>query len=137
MSRRRLAGVLLLLFAVYRAQVGGGLISSPAPFKTDILRMLIIENTEDRESYTPDQRAAILGTAEGSLIATVKARGGEYRILDKDQTDLSASPPWVAEAFAVPHEAIPWIVTAGPKSGTSEALPPKMPEILGALEAAK
>lgn len=101
----------------------GGIVGTHPPFKADKLCVLIVEETAARGSYTKGQRAAIMGTAPGSLIATVKARNGEYRILDKDQSNLANDAPWVAAAFAVPHPELPWIVAAGPKSGVSQKLP--------------
>lgn len=113
---------------------GGG---GKAPFKVDKPSILIVENTEDRDKYTADQRAAILAIGEGSLDAKIKERGGQFLVLDVNNTDMSQMPQWAKDAFAVPHPTIPWIVAAGPKRGTSEVLPSTMPEILKAAEAAK
>lgn len=136
MSRSQIIGCLILLFAAYQ-QFGGGIIGGSAPFPAEKLSVLIVEETSQRGSLTADQRAAITATAPGSLIATVKERGGEYRVLDKDQADFVQQPPWVALAFAVERKSLPWIVTAGPKRGVSEPLPATTAEILKAVEAAK
>lgn len=136
MKRSQLIGCLILLLAAYQ-QFGGGVIGGSAPFQTDKLSVLIVEETAQRGSLTADQRAAILATAPGSLIATVKERGGEYRVIDKDQTNFALDAPWVAKAFAVDRKSVPWIVTAGPSRGVSEPLPATTAEILKAVESAK
>lgn len=134
---RRLEGLVYCLLALTLLMRGGGSIGGSAPFPAERLNVLVVEETSQRGSLTADQRAALTGTAEGTMIAAVKKRGGEFRIIDKDQTDLSKDAPWVAKAFAVERKSVPWIVTAGPSRGVSEPLPATTAEILKAVESAK
>lgn len=135
--RRRVSGLVIFLFGLALLMRGGVGIGGSAPFETNKLSVLIVEETAQRGSLTADQRAALTAIGDGSMIAAVKARGGEYRIIDKDQTDLSKDVPWVAKAFAVERKSVPWIVAAGPSHGVSEPLPATTDEILKAVESAK
>lgn len=112
-----------------------------APFKADVPSMLIIEETAARDKLTADQRAAILGTKPGSVDAIIKERGGQFLVIDIDNSkpeDLTLMPQWVKDAALVAKkDRIPWVVAAGPHRGVNEALPETMPEILKAVEAAK
>lgn len=137
MSNRNLFFVILILVGalgpIFQGKVGG-----KAPFKTDKLSVLILEETTQRPSYTQDQLFAITGNGPGSVDEAVKLRGGEFYPLDVNNTDLKLMPQWVQDAAKVPHEPdIPWIVTAGPKYGVSEPLPKSRVDILKAVEAAK
>jgi len=146
MNPKRIGGLLILGAALLLATSGlkGCPVTPPVvdpivtvPFKTDKLAVLIIEETAERGRLKQGHLAAIMSTAPGSVIATVTARGGEYRILDKDQTNFANDRPWVKDAFAVPHPELPWIVAAGPKSGFSQKLPDTVAETLKLLEGVK
>lgn len=133
-SNKNLFFILLIIVGALGPLFQGG---GKAPFKTDQLSVLIIEETRLRDKLTPDQRAAILAVGEGSLDAKIKQRGGRFYILDVENTDLSQMPKWAQDAAAVPHPTVPWIIAAGPKRGSSEPLPETMPKILEVAEAAK
>lgn len=116
-------------------------IVAPAPFKTDKpLALLILEENDERNAYTPGQLEAMQSLAgPGSVHAVVDAiPGAEFRLLDKDQTDFSRDQPWVAEAFKVAAEknVRPWIVvsTAG-GGGFSKQMPAKAEDVVADLKA--
>lgn len=104
-----------------------------APFKTDKLAVLIVEETKNRAALP----VWVDSTLPESLRGVVKTRGGDFKLLDADQKDFANQPPWVAEAFKVPHPELPWIVAAGPQTGFSRKLPATADETLKLLEGVK
>ena len=100
-------------------------IGNRAPFVTDKLSVLIVEETDKR---TPALDAVFIATQKAALAA-----GGRYRQLDKDQRDLSMDEKWVQDAWIVKGEAVPWIVAATPRTGVNQALPPAPDEALKLL----
>jgi hypothetical protein len=132
-----LGGILLIGAAL----LGGGSVPGPAPrpdavvvappFKTDVLSVLIVEQTEEA-SRLPRSQAAILqnSTALRQWIRTAKA---DFRQLDADETGEFLDSKWKS-AMAVPRQSVPWIVIANPKSGFSGPLPKTIDETLALLE---
>ncbi len=93
---------------------GGGIVGSAAPFKTDVLAVLVVEETDTR---TPE-----LDAIEGAIQQAVTAAKGDYRRLDKDQSDLSKDSPWVQEAWKAKGPSVPWVIGANARTGVSQPL---------------
>jgi hypothetical protein len=133
---------LLLLLAgwLMLGDQGGGctlpIISEPPPFKADKLCVLVVEETDDRGTYTAGQREAIISLdGPGSIRGYVKAKGGEYLLWDKDQQPTANSPKWVADALKVRGDKLPSIVAATPKTGFGpRELPKDAAETIAALK---
>lgn len=135
MDRTRLSLSVLVLLALAFALVGGGGIGSPPPFATDKLAVLVIEETTERGKYTADQRNVIASTDANSVRGKVKAKGGEFHLIDESiaADKLALSPAWVQAAFKVKREGRPWIVGATPRRGFSMPLASEA-EVLAKVE---
>jgi hypothetical protein len=119
-----LAAVLVLFVDLSALRLPGIPIIGTAPFKTDKPSVLVIEESSDHVNYTAEQRAVVLSTRPESVKATIEAKGGRFHVIDDDMPadKLALAPPWVQEAFKVPHASIPWIVGADSRTGFSAPL---------------
>lgn len=108
----------------------------PPPFPAERLCVLIVEETDSRESYTAGQREAMTSLeGPGSIRGYVKSKQGEFLLWDKDQQPSEHSPKWVAEALKVINRGkLPWIVAATPRSGLTRELPADAVETVTALK---
>ena len=110
-----------------------GPIVSPAPFQSDDLCVLIVEETDDRNNYTAGQREAISGTTASS--PRKLAKDGNFIVLDKDNPPKAdASPQWLQDAWAKKGDSLPWIVAASKKGGFSKLLPGEVNATLDLLK---
>lgn len=129
-----IASILLLLVAGWLLFSDGAVspFVDPAPFVATKLCVLVVEETEDRGSYTPGQREVIASAA--SVREYVKAKGGEFYALDKD-VPLDKAAPWVQEARKVAQtNMLPWIVAATPSGGFTKQLPATAEETLADVQ---
>ena len=123
--------VVLWLLAVWMAAGDGGgcsipLVNDPPPFKAEKLCVLVVEETVDRNTYTPGQREAMLAVdGPGSIRGYVKSKGGEFLLWDKDQQPTQHSPAWVAEALKSRGDKLPSIIAATPSAGLGPRELPK------------
>lgn len=104
--------------------IGGG-----APFQTDKLGVLIVEEGEKRRSLPPSQVTVITSRL---LQDAVEKLGGELRRLDVSD-DPSRDAPWVQAAWKVERKSLPWIVAANRGTGISQPLPATLDETFKAL----
>ncbi|MGH9932133.1 MAG: hypothetical protein ACREA9_23265 [Pyrinomonadaceae bacterium] len=109
------------------------IIGSAPPFKTDALAVLVVEESSPSEGATP---AWINSTKAGGIRGYVESRGGEFRLIDKDNASDLLDQKW-KDAFAAKGATVPWIIAAGPRAGFSRALPPTAAETIKALEGAR
>jgi hypothetical protein len=108
------------------------IVSDPPPFKADKLSVLVVEETTARNTYTAGQREVMLSTA--GVREYVKAKDGEFFVLDKDTT-LDKAAPWVQEAMkAAQPNQLPWIVAATPSAGFTKQLPKEASETLADVQ---
>lgn len=115
---RRFGGLLICLLGLAMLTRGGG-IGVSAPFATDKLSVLIVEQTEDRDDLPPSQVSAIESTIWREYVIS---KGGEARVLEPE-AKLSNEKPWVPLALAVKREKLPWLVISDGKRGFSGPLP--------------
>lgn len=90
-------------------------IGAKPPFPADKLSVLVVEETADR---TPT-----LESTYDAIEAAVKAAGGNWRKLDKNQPEPTLDEPWVQAAWKVKGPSTPWIAAATPRAGVNQALP--------------
>lgn len=122
-------GLWLLILIAFVLLFGGnvsGPITSKAPFKTDKLSVLILEETENRSSLSIGQLAVLDASDESSVRAWVVNNSGEFRLLDTSDTP-TRDAQWVQEAFKVAKETkefkTPWIIAANATRGVNQTLP--------------
>lgn len=117
----------------------------PPPIPGNGFRVLILEETADRDKLPREQAAILRSTViRGYLNAKcAKAPDGktpEYRILDDDLTPelLKFERPNFAEAFAKAKTdsqgKTPWLVVSNGETGTSRPLPVTVDETLKILK---
>lgn len=97
-----------------------------APFKTDKLAGLIVYDASPQGilALSKGQRDVIEGNSETSVKEFFRKNGGyELQTLDKENTNVDLSYPWMKEARLVEMKSYPWMVVATPTSGDSFALP--------------
>lgn len=108
----------------------------PSPIPLSGLRVLILEETGDRQKLPPSQ-AAILTSAE--LRAALKAKcakgvdgSPEFRFLDVD-ADVSLQEKHWQEAMKLPRQSLPWIVVSDGKAGFQGPLPATIQDTLALI----
>lgn len=129
MSRSQIIGCLILLFAAYQ-QFGGGIIGGSAPFPTEKLSVLIVEETEDRDDLPPSQVSAIESVIWREY---VKGKGGDARLIEP-KSKLSNEEDWVAKALEVKRDSLPWLVVSDGKRGYSGPLPENLDGLLSKIK---
>ena len=85
----------------------------------DGLNVLVIEETEDRPSYTPGQLNVLTST---QVRRVVEDLGGEMVVLDVSSDWSKLDPKWT-QAATRPREGLPWWIVSSPKGGVEESLP--------------
>lgn len=123
--------LLILLVAV---SGGGGIVGAAPPFKTDVLAVLVVEESTPGDGNAP---VWVNSTKAGGVRDYVEAtRKGKFRLLDQHNPTGLVNQEW-KDALAVERKSVPWIVAAGPRSGFSRALPVSADETLKLLEGVK
>lgn len=112
-TRRFVAAVILVLLITGKVLVGGG-IGGSAPFETDRLSVLVVE--ESRGNSTP---AWVNGTSATSVRTWVANQGGEFLLLDQEDDTSKLDKRW-QDAMKVERKTIPWIVASNGRRGFSE-----------------
>lgn len=114
----------LLFFAivglvVWQVLLGGklpiGPVTPAAPFKTDKLAVLVVEESSDGD--TP---VWVRGTSATSVKAAVEKAGGEYRVLDHHDAVDKLAPHWQEAMAAAKGKTLPWMVAADKAAGFSQ-----------------
>lgn len=113
-------GMLLLLLLSHHSD---GTKPQPAPFPTTGLHVLIVEETDDRISLTPEQRKLMLATAPGTFPDYCRKKCGPegFYIMDKDD-DPNLMPSWVQEAWKRPRSTLPFLEASDGKAGVEGLL---------------
>ena len=128
--------VWLMVFGIGLLLLGGGSPLSPsAPFKTDKLAVMVVEeSTPGDNSNAP---VWVNSTKAGGVRDYVeKTRSGKFRLIDQNNPSDLASQEW-KDALAVKRDSVPWIVAAGTRTGFSKPLPATAAETLKLLEGVK
>lgn len=129
-------GILLAAWLFTGGNLGGCAFSpfvEAAPFPADKLSVLILEETDDRGTYTPGQREAMLSTA--GVREYIKAKGGEPLTVLDDDAPVDKAPPWIQAARkAAQPTTLPWIIVATHNGGMNKPLPTTAEETLAALK---
>jgi hypothetical protein len=128
--------VLLLVFS------GGGIVidpPNPPPITEPGFRVVIVEETSERDKLTEGQRDVLLSTRAGSVRDycvqhCVKVNGQpEFRVLDKD-TPTEFETPGIKAAMARPRTSVPWLVCSNGRTGAEGPLPATEEETLKILK---
>lgn len=113
-----------------------GPIPTPAPIPLSGLRVLILEETGERQSLPPSQSAILTSTEIRSLLNTKCAKGRdgspEFRLFDVD-ADLSPQDKHWQEAAKLPRQSLPWLVISDGKQGYQGPLPPTVADMSALL----
>jgi len=112
-TTQKLFVLALAWFVLNGGAIGIG--GDPAPFKTDVLSVLVVEETDNATTQAESAIDAVKDAVEASK--------GRFRRLDKDQKDLSKDDQWVQDAWKVKGDSVPWVVGATARKGVNKALP--------------
>lgn len=115
----------LLLAAWFNRGDTGAIADLPPPVPGEGFHLLIVEETEQRASLTPDQFRMIFGADTRKLI---RDSGCQFRIWDQHVNAVGEPVQWFRDALTVPRESIPWLIISNGKSGYSGPLPEKLEE---------
>lgn len=131
--------ILLAIAAYWGWQIfgHGGAVSPPTPLGQDGLRVLIVEDVEQRTTLPASQRIIFSDPEIREYLEQhcVKDASGapEYRILDHE-TNMADAPPVWRDAMQRPRKSLPWIIiSAPPRGGTEGPLPASSDETLTLL----
>lgn len=91
----------------------------PAPFPSDGLSVLIVEETSKRNQLPSSQLSILMSTQVRDF---VEGSGGEIRVLDKDVDAQYAAEKWRL-ALRKPRDSLPWILISNRETGYSGPLP--------------
>lgn len=98
----------------YHASSGSLPIVGPAPIDVPGLHVLIVEETDDRDTIDKGQLAVLQSVL---VREDVKAAGGQYRQYDANETP--AEEPWKT-AMGRPRQSTPWLIVSNPGKGGFE-----------------
>lgn len=130
-NRKYLIVAAILVFVAWRAGLLGDVVpGGSAPFATDKLSVLIVEETSDRDDLPSAQVSAIESTVWREYVA---GKGGEVRVLEPE-AKLSNEEDWVSAALAVKRDSIPWLVVSNGKRGSSGPLPENLDGLLAKIK---
>lgn len=136
-STLAIIGGLLMTLAAIAGLSGAGPVPKPvpevvstAPFKTDFLSVLIVEQTEEVGSLPKSQQVVLQNNTQ--LRKWTKDNGVDFRQIDADESGEFLDAKWKA-ALAVPRKEVPWIVIANSKSGYSGPLPQTTDETIALI----
>ncbi len=107
---------LVLVFVMFTQSCSN---SSPPPISVDKLTVVIVEETEKRQSLPPSQLSAITSQVWRDYVSEQQ---GQWRVLDPD-TDISQEKEWVKKSMAINRGSVPWLIVATPTRGYSGPLP--------------
>lgn len=96
----------------------------PTPDFGDDIYVLLVEDTQSRETYSPAQLDVLLSREDGSLRHIVETKGGKLRLIDDSTlTQLDKDEPWVREAAKqVDKSKLPFIVATDGKNWFAEKI---------------
>lgn len=106
------------------------------PIPLSGLRVLILEETGDRQKL-PSSQAAILTSTEVRAVLNTKCAKGpgglpEFRLFDAD-ADLSLQEKHWQDAAKLKRDSLPWLVISDGKQGYQGPLPPTIPDMLALI----
>lgn len=127
-------GLWIVLLALFVLAQGGGIGGPVAPTTDPKLRVLITEESDAdyRAKLTSGQRLAMDATDAASLKAYVESKGGEFRVLDKDDDATYLADPWKAIFAIAPKDdgKLPWVQICKPPTYYEGPLPASVDETL-------
>lgn len=107
----------------------------PSPLPVDSLKILIIEESAERNKLTRGQLNMISST---TLRSKIKELDGEFLILDQHvKMEAGRVDEWIMQAFALERKSLPWLIIAGPKGAWIGPLLESTDEIIKHAEEVK
>jgi hypothetical protein len=107
------------------------------PIEGKGLRVLMIEETQDRSKLPPDQTliftSGVIADYLNANCAKEKDGHPAWYILDKD-TDMSNAASVWKKAMKIPHDPTPWILISNGRKGVSRPLPKTVDETQKLIE---
>lgn len=122
--------ILLILLIFSDSRNNWNVFPSTAPISVDKYTVVIIEETENRNSMPPSQLNAINSQVWKDYVVS---QNGQWRVLDQD-TDISRDRGWVTESMKLPRESLPWLIFASPTTGHSGPLPQNIEGLMEAIK---
>jgi len=108
-------GWLLIGLAVFSLVKGGGIVPfAPAPIDAPGLHVLIVEETDDRDTIDKGHLSVLQSTLVKQDVA---AAGGQFR--QYDASESPAAEPWKT-AMSRPRQSTPWLIVSNPGKGGFE-----------------
>lgn len=92
---------------------------STDPFGTQGFKVLIVLEKQEQHLLTSGQVAGIFGSTTEEYI---KGKGGEFAILDKDNTAATLPKAW-QDVMKRPRASMPWVVIGNGKTGFEGPVP--------------
>ena len=124
----------LCIFALLVVLSEGGwswnIIPSTAPIDVNRYTVVIVEETEKRQSLPPEQLNAINSQVWRDYVAR---QNGRWRVLDP-HTDVSKDKKWVQDSLSLHRDSLPWLIFADPNRGCSVPLPNNIDELMEAIK---
>lgn len=111
-------GWLLIGLAVFSLVKGGGIVPVDPVVDVDALRVLVVEETQDRSKLSGDQMAVITGKTVRDY---VESRGGIFRAIDDDADVSLLAPEWQKMRAVVTTPSPSWAYYT-PKGGATGPL---------------
>lgn len=100
------------------------------PIPGEVLRVLIVEETDERSKLPSSQVALMLS---GDLYQWLTDHKTEWHIWDKDVDVSRESQVW-QDAMKIPRQSLPWLIVSNGKNGESVPLPKSWDEMAKLLE---
>ena len=111
-----------LLFVLF----SDGSITSTSPIDVEKYTVVIIEETESRQSLPSSQLSAITSQVWRDYVSE---QDGQWRVLDPD-TDVTNEESWVKQSLKVERGSIPWLIFSNKSSGDSIPLPKNLDQLM-------
>jgi len=108
----------------------------PAPIPLPGLRVMIVEESKERDRLLPGQQAAILGKQVRDYLNAKCVKEGmqpAYWIIDKDVPVDGLEKHW-RDVFARPRKSLPWLIVSNGKTGYEGELPKNLDETMAILK---
>jgi len=122
--------LVILIFSDGNWPFNLNIINPSAPIEVDRLTVVIVEETENRDSIPSSQLNAISSQVWRDY---VEEDGGQWRVLDP-HTDISKDKPWVKESLNKERTSLPWLIVSTKNDGYSGPMPNTVDELMGIIK---
>ncbi len=113
------------------------IVTNPSPISEQGFRVLVVENTDERDKLPLAQLDIITSTDDKSVKKYVESRGGQYLPLDENQTMERMPPVWKDQIWKRPRPSVPWFQAYDPPRWYEGPLPKDRDEAISILSKVK